>query len=170
MDRPGGVTVRSNRWIKATASCEAYHLIPPATDDMYDKFYYQKGPNEPILELGPALWDAISTYYLAQFTPGDDFHPEIFQNCGVNTPRCAHLYVAQLVPEGNITDPVDFNQSMIYICNSTVANVQNALLPEHKLGDGVAFSIGSSLAYSGMWTLNPPDYLTGLAYSLYPVR
>jgi len=171
MDQLGGVVIRSDRWVYANASCQGYHLIRPEKEDN-TRFHYKRGPNDKVQKIGPALWDATSTYYLAEFTPDADLQPGKFRHCGVktpNTPRCAHIYVVQLVPDNNITHGVDFSQSMIYICNSEVSKVQKARLPKHELSDDIAFSAGSSLAYSGMWGLDP-DHSKGLAYSMYPVR
>lgn len=173
MDHPGGATARSNRWIEANTTCKGYNLIYPTTEDD-SRFYYQ-GSNGQIENIGPAIWDATSTYYLAEFTPDgsqstldSNFQNRQFRRCGVNTPRCAYVYVAQLVPDEK-THQVDFNRSMIYICNSMVTKVRNAQRKEHELGDDIAFYVGSSLAYSGMWALEA-DYSRGLAYSMYPVR
>ncbi|KAF8437017.1 hypothetical protein BGX38DRAFT_1213089 [Terfezia claveryi] len=172
MDHPGGITVRSKRWIKANTTCEGYHLTRPEQED--DTRFYYKGPNGQTQNIGPAIWDATSTYYLTEFTPDGnqntldaDFQNEQFRRCDIDTPRCAHVYVAQLVP--NRTNGVDFTQSMIYICKSMVSNVKHAQQPEHELGDDIAFYVGSSLAYSGMWAIES-DYSRGLAYSLYPLR
>jgi len=173
MDHPGGVIVRSNRWIKANTSCEGYNLTRPKNADK-SRFYY-KGPDGQTQDIGPAIWDPTSTYYLAEFnpnngnqtTPNSDFQNKQFRRCDVDTPRCAHVYVAQLVPDK--TNGVDFNQSMIYICKSAVSKVKHAQQPEHDLSDDIAFYVGSSLAYSGMWAIES-DYSRGLAYSLYPVR
>ncbi|KAF8428550.1 hypothetical protein EV426DRAFT_714038 [Tirmania nivea] len=167
MDHPGGVIVRSNRWINANTSCEGFNLIRPERED--DTRFYYKGPNGQVRDIGPALWDVTATYYLAEFTPNADLQPGEFRRCEVNIPRCAHVYVAQLVPDNDRTNGVDFNKSMIYICNSVIAKVKNAQRPEHEMSDDIAFTVGSSLAYSGMWAIESNNS-RGLAYSMYPVR
>ena len=140
---------RSNRFIEATATCEAFHILSYDWQYTGDLVYALRHDTNATLQR-VSLTDG--TTYISNVEDPENFASGIV-NCG---PRCGHLYVAQIGDTTNIHD------AWFYVCQSKVQEVNDADREEEKVPNHIAVIASVSLSESGYG-----DSL-GRSYGYYP--
>ena len=141
---------RSNRFIEATATCEVFRIQSYDWNNTLNlEYILADGTNDTL----PEVYVIEGTSYISSFEDPQDITPTIV-SCG---PRCGRLNVTQI---GNITNIHD--NAWLYVCQSTVHEVDGALMDEERVSDDVALIASVSLSESGYG-----DSL-GRSYGYYP--
>lgn len=140
---------RTNRYIKASATCEAFRILQYDLTNTSDIVYsHGDGTTATI----PELLVGNGTTYISQVNDVYDYSSGLF-TCGN---RCGELTITQIEDVNALRDP------WLYICQSTVHEVEGATLPEESIADEMAVIAATSMSQSGY-----SDYLGGL-YGHYP--
>ena len=127
---------RSKRFIEATATCEAFRI----------QSYDWTGTNNLVYTLADGTDDTLpgmflndGTTYISSVEDPNDFTSKIV-SCG---PRCGNLNVTQI---GNLTD---IHDAWLYVCQSTVHEVDGADLDEERVSDDIALTASVSMSEGG---------------------
>lgn len=143
----------SNRYIHATATCDAFRIQSYNYNDDTGNIVYIR-ENE-VTDTESNLFPYVGTNYISSVEIENDFASPI-TNCG---PRCGNLVVTQ------ISDMSDLSNAWLYFCESTVHpvviedQVGNTEDPE-IVGDQVALYAATSLSAS--------RFYSGRFYGYYP--
>ena len=129
---------RSDRYIETTATCDAF-LIQNISD-YNDSFYgvdYTLGDGSLATFLLSTIYSG-ATYY-SQVKDADWERYDIV-NCG---PRCGLMNVTQVRNGSDLTQGDD---PYLYLCQSTVHEVQGADIPEEEISNEIALMAATSLS------------------------
>ena len=126
---------RSTRYIKATATCEAFPLE------------FHGGSNYTVNVNGTIQYPPMSMNNGTVYISVEDLNnPESrVVTCG---PRCGHLRVIQI----EVDELWTFREGWFYVCESTVHEVEGAVIPEEQIGDPMAVIAATSLSLSGSFS------------------
>ena len=130
---------RSDRYIETTATCEAF-LIQNITTDRPDHLFgieYTLGDGS--LATLPLSWIYSGTSYYSSVKDADWVRYDIL-SCG---PRCGLINVTQI---SNTSDLHDGYDSYLYLCQSTVHQVQGAIIQEEEVPDERALMAATALS------------------------
>ena len=125
----------SNRFIEATATCEAFRIQSYDWNNTYNLVYTLADGTDGTL---PEVYLNDGTTYISSVYDLDDLE---IVNCG---PRCGNLNVTQIGDISNVHD-----NAWLYVCQSTVYEVDGALIDEERVSDGIALTASVSLSGGG---------------------
>ena len=131
---------RSDRYIETTATCEAFLIQNITGPDPASHLYgieYALGDGSPATL--PLSWVYYGTTYYSSVKDADWVRYEI-ASCG---PRCGLINVTQV---STAADSYQGYDPYLYLCQSTVHEVQGAVIQEEKITNEAALVAATSLS------------------------
>ena len=135
---------RSKRFIEATATCEAFRIQSYDWNNTNLVYILADGTNNT--QSGVYLIDG--TAYISSVEIPENLESEIV-SCGL---RCGNLNVTQIE---NIDD---IHNAWLYVCQSTVHEVDGALIDEERVSDEMALIASVSLSQSDFIDFDGRNY------------